>query len=148
MVTQRDTVRLLCKTMVSRLENDQVIMFPPRLRQEVQEELYSKIGPYILTDGDLRERALAKMQAKSDELEESKIAESDQFKAAKAAVKESFGDDELNGFYFQKPLKEIAGMVCAYFMNSSHIEDVFETDEEIERRVVDLVKRFNPDNIH
>lgn len=148
MATQRDTVKLLAKSIINRLENQKSIAFPPRLRQIIQDEIFDLVGPYILTEQDLRERAIAKMGAKTEELENSQFTESDQFKAAKAVVKKSFGDDELNGFYFQRPLKTIADTIVQYFMRSSHIDDVYETDEDLERQIVDVVKRFNPAELH
>lgn len=146
--TERETVRLLCKSILTRLENNKAIAFPPRLRQVVQDEVFALVGPYILTEEDLRERALAKMGSKAEALRDTNIAENDQYKAAKAIVKDSFGDDVLNGFYFQKPLKQIAQMISDYLMRSSHIDDVYETDEDLERAIIDVVKKFDPKNVH
>src|SRR6185312_16887741 len=115
-MTQREMVRLLCKSVVTRLENNKAITFPPRLRQIVQDEVFNLVGPYIMTDQDLKEKALAKMGAKAESLSETGLAESDQFKAAKAVVRSSFGEDELNGFYFLKTLKEIASTIAQYLM--------------------------------
>lgn len=148
MATARETVRILCKSIITRLENKKAIAFPPRLRQIVQDELFDLVGPYILTEQDIRERALAKMGAKADVLKETSFDESDQYKAAKSLVKASIGDDELNGFYFQKSLKVVAQTVAEYLMRSSHIDEVFDSDEEIEKQVVEIVKGFNPKDIH
>jgi hypothetical protein len=148
MTTNRETVRLLCKSIINRLENQKAIVFPPRLRQIVQDELYDLVGPYIVSEEEVRERALAKMGAKAEALQESGFTESDQYKAAKALVKAALGDDELNGFYFQRALKSVAQSVAAYFMRSSHIDDVFETDEDLERQIVEIVRGFNPANLH
>lgn len=146
--TRRETVRLLCKSIVTRLENQKSIAFPPRLRQIVQDEVFDLIGPYVLTDEDLRERTLAKIGARAEALQETHFSESDQYKAAKSIVRTTFGDDELNGFYFQKPLKQVAQMVSQYFMRSSHIDDVYETDEDLEHMVVDVVKKFDAAALH
>jgi len=148
MATQRETVRLLIKSIITRLENGKSITFPPRLRQIVTDEVFGLVGPYILTEEDLRERALAKMGAKSEALQATNLAESDQYKAAKALVRSSFGDDELNGFYFQKPLKNIAQQIREYLMRSSHIDEVYETDEDLEQQIVESVKSFDPSNLH
>jgi hypothetical protein len=146
--TKRDSVRLLCKSIVTRLENRKAIEFPARLRQIVADELFSLVGPYVLTDEDLRDRTLARIGAKAEMLENSQFTDSDQYKAAKAVVRSSFGDDELNGFYFQKPLKTVASSMAQYFMRSSHIDDVYESDEEIEKDIVEMVKKFNPADAH
>lgn len=148
MSTQRETVRLLCKSIITRLENDKAIQFPPRLRQIVQDEVFGLVGPYIMTDEDLRTKALAKIGAKSELLQDSQFSESDQFKAAKAVVRAGFGDDELNGFYFQRPLKAVANVIAQYLMRSSHIDDVYETDDVIEHQIIETVKKFNPADLH
>ena len=148
MHTSRDTVRLLCKSIITRLENDKAITFPPRLRQVVQDEVYGLIGPYILTEEDLRDKTLARIGAKADELEGSEYSDSDRYKAAKAVIKGTFGDDELNGLYFQKPMKEVAKSVAGYMMRSSHIDDVFESDDALEKQVVDTIKKFDAANVH
>ncbi len=148
MATQRETVRLLCKSIITRLENDKAISFPPRLRQIVQDEVFGLIGPSIMTDQDLREKALAKMGVKAELLQDSQFSESDQYKAAKAVIRSSFGDDELNGFYFIKPLKSVARVIVEYLMRSSHIDDVFESDEDLERQIVETTQRFKAEDQH
>lgn len=148
MATQRETVRLLCKSIINRLENKKSISFPPRLRQIVQDEIFNLVGPYVLTEEDLREKTLAKVGAKAEVLKDSAFTESDQYRTAKAMVRSTFGDDELNGFYFQKPLKTVALTIVEYFMRSSHIDDVYETDEDLEKQIVEIVQKFNPDELH
>jgi hypothetical protein len=148
MPTQRETVRLLMKTIITRLENNKSIAFPPRLRQIVQDEVFGLVGPFILTDEDIRERALAKMGARAEALQGTDFTETEQFRAAKAMVREKLGDDELNGLYFQKPLKNVATMIREYMMRSSHIDEVYETDEDLERAIVESVKRFDVANAH
>jgi hypothetical protein len=140
MQTTKETVRLLCKSIITRLENGKCVSFPPRLRQIVQDEVFGLVGPYILTEEDLRERALAKVGAKAETMADSGFAESDQYKAAKAVVRQTFGDDELNGFFAQT--------IAQYLMRSSHIDEVYETDDDLEKQIVDTVKGFNPANVH
>jgi hypothetical protein len=148
MATQKETLRLLCKSIITRLENHKSISFPARLRQIVQDEIYGLIGPFVYTDEDLRERTLAKMGAKAEMLQDSAFTESDQYRAAKAVVRNSFGHDELNGFYFQKPPKAVANAIVQYLMRSSHIDDVYETDEDLEYQIIEIVQKFNPAELH
>jgi len=148
MYTTRETVRLLCKSIITRLENKKSIEFPTRLRQIVQDEVFGLIGPFILTEQDLRERALAKIGARAELLQDAAFTENEQFKAAKAVVRATFGDDVLRGLYFQKPLKTIADTIAAYFMRSSHIDDVYETDDALERQIVEVVQKFDPSQLH
>jgi len=146
--TQKESVQLLCKSIITRLENRKSISFPPRLRQIVQDEVHNLVGPYILTDQDLRERTLAKIGAKAEVLQDSQFTDSDQYKTAKAIVRSTFGDDELNGFYFQKSLKVVAKTIAEYMMRSSHIDEVYETDDDLEQIIVEVVKQFDLENVH
>jgi len=146
--TQRDTVRLLCKSIVTRLENNKSISFSPRLRQIVADEVYGLVGPYIMTDEDIREKAILKMGANTEKLEDSQFTEGEAFKAAKSIIRNGFGDDELNGMYFLKPLKQLSAMIAGFMMRSGSIDEVYETDEDLERMIVEYVKTFNPANVH
>jgi len=148
MSTQKDTVRLLLKSVVTRLENNKSISFPPRLRQVVQDEIHNLVGPYILTDEDIRDKALTRMGLKSEAVQDAGASENDAFKAAKAVVKGQIGEHELNGFYFQRPLKDVAATIAQYFMRSSHIDDVYETDEDLEKLIIDVVKKFDASQLH
>lgn len=146
--TRTETVRLLCKSIITRLENLKAISFPVRLRQVIQEEVFGLVSPFIFTEEDLRQKALAKIGAQAEALEGAKFTETDQYLAAKAVVRRSFGDDELNGLFFQKPIKVIASSIVEYLMRSSHIEDVFESDEDLERQIIDVIKKFNEADLH
>lgn len=148
MATNRDTIKLLCKSIINRLENQKSISFVPRLRDIITEEVFNLVGPSIFSEQDLRDKTLAKMGAKAELLQDSKFTESEQYKAAKAIVRGGFGDDVLNGFYFQKPLKAVANTMVQYMMRSSHIDDVFETDEDLEKQIVEVVQKFNPEDLH
>jgi hypothetical protein len=118
------------------------------LRQIVAEDVIGLVGPYIMTDEDVRTKALEKMGASKESLSESMMTETDQFKTAKAMVRATFGDDELNGLYFQKPLKTVAEMISKYFMRSSNIDEVYEEDAVLERKIVEMVQHFKESDMH
>lgn len=147
-MTRKENVQVLCKSIVTRLENSKSIAFPPRLRAVVAEEVYSLISPYVMTDEDIRDKAITKLGASAEKIAEANFTESEAFKAARKMVRESFGDDELNGFYFLKPLKTVSGMIVSYLMRSASIDEVYETDEDLVKMIVDIVKNFNPANAH
>lgn len=142
--TTQTTIQNLCKSIVTRLENSKAIVFPPRLRQVVAEDVFRLISPGVKTEQDLHESTISSMGARSEQLADTTFTESAQYKAARAVIRKSYGDDELNGLYFQKSLKWMAQTISQYLMRSSYIEDVFETDEQLEQMIVDIVRRFNP----
>ena len=146
--TNRETVKVLCKSIITRLENQKAIEFAPRLREIVQDEVFKLVGKFIYTDEDLKVKTLEKIGAKENEMDDEEISQSTQFRTARSIVRKTFGDDELNGMYFQKSLKEIAQLINDYLMRSSHIDDVYETDDDLEKMIVEIVRKFNPANLH
>lgn len=146
--TTRDTLKLLCKSIVTKLENHKAITFAPRLRQIVADEVYHLIGPYVMTDQEIREKAMAKMGSSKDALDESSFTETEAFKAAKRMIHEQVGQHQLAGFYFQKPVREVVLMVVSYLMRSASIDEVYETDEDLEKMILEWVKQFKPENVH
>jgi len=149
-LTNKEHVRLMCTSILNKLENGKSVEFPARLRQVISDELYQLIGTSILTEEDLRERTLAMLGDRAQELASAgeEVTESAQYRTAKAVVRKNFGDDELNGFFFQKTLKALAQMVSEYLMRSSHIDDVFESDEDLEKITIDAIKKFKVENLH
>jgi hypothetical protein len=147
-MTKKDTVKALCKMIITRLENEKLVLFSPKIRQEVSEELYTSIGNEVLSDEDLRERAIKKLHGSVDALNETEISESDQFRSALRIVRSQLGENELNGLYYQRPLRDVARNVAGFFMSSDNIEDVFESDDVLTQRVVEIFQRFNPKELH
>ena len=146
--TTQETVKLLCKSIITRLENLKIIEFDAGQRQVVLDELFSMIGPHVVSEEDLRIRTIEKMGGKAEELQYAGVTESSQFRTARGMLRKEIGENELNGLYFQQTLKELATQVARHLMASKQIDEVYESDQEIERRVVDIIHKFNPANLH
>ena len=141
MQAPKDTLRALSRSIVSDLEAHKSIVFPVRLRNVIQDEVHALIAPFILTDDDLHQKTLARIEAKAEQLENNSASQSAYYQAAHSVVRAALAQDPMNGFYFQKTPKQIAHSIAQYLMRSSHIDDVFETDEDLENLIVDCVKR-------
>ncbi|MBS1960048.1 MAG: DUF507 family protein [Bdellovibrionales bacterium] len=148
MFTKREHVKVLAKNVVSRLEQDQSILLNPRTRNNVYQDLYLKISPFVLTDEEIRERVLKDIGLKAEELSESAYTESDQYRAAKNVLMGKIGENAVAGLYYQQPVRNVAQMIGHFLMNHLHVEDVFSSDEELEKVVVDFLKKFNPAQLH
>ena len=142
--TTRETVKLLCKNLLTRLRNNNAIDYNAEVRLALEDQLVERIGAAILTEEDLRSRALDMIGLSSEHVSDEEIGESEKFKTAKGIIRKDLGDDVLNGFYFQKTLKQIAEDVVLFLMENSQIDEVYEADDELERRIVDIVRRFDP----
>ena len=148
MLTSKDTVKVLSKSVLIRLENQKIIELDPSVRQTVVLEIYDVLKNLILTEQDIREQALEKIGESSNLLNDIDLNDNVKYKAARAVVKNSFGDDVLNGMYFQKNLRDISKILISYFMKSDYIDEVFETDEEIEKKIISIIKHFDPSKVH
>ena len=148
MFTKKEHVKILAKNVVSRLEQDQAIVLNPRDRQVIYEDLFTALSPQILTDDEVRVQILAQLGLKADTLVESGANESDQYKAARNVIMSKVGENAVMGLYYQKSIKSIALEIAQFLMNHKAVEDVFPSDEELEKTIVDFLKRFNPEQLH
>jgi len=146
--TKKEHVKILAKNVVSRLEQDQAIVLNPRDRQVIYEDLFTALSPQILTDDEVRVQILAQLGLKADTLVESGANESDQYKAARNVIMSKVGENAVMGLYYQKSIKSIALEIAQFLMNHKAVEDVFPSDEELEKTIVDFLKRFNPEQLH
>ena len=148
MFTKKEHVKILAKNVVSRLEQDQAIVLNPRDRQVIYDDLFTALAPQILTDDEVRVQILAQLGLKADTLVESGANESDQYKAARNVIMSKVGENAVMGLYYQKSIKSIALQIAQFLMNHKAVEDVFPSDEELEKTIVDFLKRFNPEQLH
>ena len=148
MFTKKEHVKILAKNVVTRLEQDQAIVLNPRTRQHVYQDLFLKLEPLILTDEEIREKVITQMGLKIESLTDSGANESDQYKAAKSAMLNKLGENAVMGLYYQQPIKTVAQRIGEFLMSHQQVEDVFPSDEELEKAIVDYLKKFNPDQLH
>jgi hypothetical protein len=148
MYTKREHVKALAKNVVTRLEQDEAIVLNPRTRQIVYQDLYLKLDAMILTDEQIREKIIGQLGLKSDELGETGYTENDQYKAAKTVMMNKLGENAVLGLYYQRPVKMVAQEIGLFLMNHNQVEDVFPSDDELEKSIVEFLKRFNPSQLH
>ncbi len=149
MITNKETVRNLCKTILSHLEKNQAIAYAAAQRHALNDSFYQLMAPHVLTEEDLNRKVLEKLGKYEEALVESGdgkpvLADDPQYKTAKGLIRQSFGENELNGLYYQKNLRLIAQMISRFLMESQQIEEVYESDDHLETMIVETVKRFNP----
>ena len=148
MFTKREHIKVLAKNVVSRLEQDEAIVLNPRTRQMVYTDLHLKLEAMILTDEEIREKILSQLGLKAEELGETGYTENDQYKAAKSVIMSKLGENAVSGLYYQQPVRNVAQQIGNFLMNHGQVEDVFPSDDELEKAIVDFLKRFNPAQLH
>ena len=148
MQTKKEHVKVLAKNVVTRLEQDEAIVLNPRNRQIVYQDLFLKLEPMILTDEEIRDKIISQLGLKAEELGETGYTENDQYRAAKSVMMNKLGENAVSGLYYQRPVKMVAQEIGAFLMNHSQVEDVFSSDDELEKAIVDYLKKFNPEQLH
>jgi hypothetical protein len=126
MYTKKEHVKALAKNVVSRLEQDEAIVLNPRTRQLVYQDLFLKL----------------------EDLDESGYTENEQYKAAKSVLMNKFAENAVAGLYYQRPVKSVAQEIGLFLMSHKQVEDVFPSDDELEKSIVEFLKRFNPSQLH
>src|SRR5262249_15240379 len=140
--------KLLAKSILSRLESNKFIVFNAKERGELQDDLVRRLGRFIVTEEDLNNQVRAQVAARGDALSEQNITETDAFKSQKRALKSRMGDNQLHGFYFQDTLRGVCASICKFLFESPFVEDVFGTDEAIQRSVMETIQAFKESALH
>jgi hypothetical protein len=148
MQTKKEHVKILAKNVVMRLEQDEAIAVNPRTRQMVYQDLFLKLEPLILTDEDIRAKVIAQLGLKADELGETGYTENDHYRAAKSILMAKHGENAVAGLYYQIPVKSVAQQIGQFLMKHNQVEDVFSQDEDLEKSIVQFLKRFAPEQLH
>lgn len=145
--TNEQSLRTLCNVVLSRLEKGRFIEFNPAHRDKVREELLTTLKGVMLTEQDLIEMARDAVAGRVQDISESNITETDAFKIRKKDLKADFGENEVAGFYLTSSLREVAGKVAPFLLRCKLVEDVFESDESIQRLVQESILNFDESKI-
>jgi hypothetical protein len=148
MQTKKEHIKALAKAVVTRLEQDEAIVLNPRTRQMVYQDLFLKLENLIMTDEDIRSKVITQLGLKAEELGETGYTENDHYKAAKSVLMGKHGENAVAGLYYQLPVKSVAQQIGGFLMKHPQVEDVFPSDEDLEKAIVQFLKRFAPDQLH
>jgi hypothetical protein len=58
------------------------------------------------------------------------------------------GENAVAGLYYQIPVKSVAQQIGQFLMKHNQVEDVFSQDEDLEKSIVQFLKRFAPEQLH
>lgn len=143
MATTHNSLKILSKSILSRLENRKYIIFNPSKRGDLQTELYQMLSRNIVTDEDIVNEVRTQVTTHSEQLNDHNITETAAFQSRKRQVREQLGDNELHGFYFRGTLRDACIKVGKFLFDTSLVEDVFESDEAIHKLVMETIQNFD-----
>lgn len=141
--TTQNSLKTLSKSILNRLENNKFIVFNPKERGELQDDLYRRLTKAILTEEDITNQVRTQVAGASEAISEQNITETDAFQSQKRAIKARMGDNQLHGFYFQDSLRGVCVSVRKFLFESPFVEDVFESDDAIQKLVMETIQAFD-----
>lgn len=145
--TNHNSLKLLTKSILNKLENQKFIVFNPKDRTELQDELFRRLSRSVLTEEDITNTVRQQVSAASEAISDSNITETDAFQSQKRAMKGRLSENEVRGFYLQNTLRAVCADVCKFLFDSRYVEDVFESDEVIQKLVMDTFQNFDESKI-
>ncbi|MGE3260353.1 MAG: DUF507 family protein [Bacteriovoracia bacterium] len=146
--TNFETIKLLAQSVVRRLESQKMIAISREQRAELCEDLARFLAPHVLTQEDMEKNVLGSIGEKNEMLDELRLSGGEAYRTLKQSWLSRYGENEVDGLYFQEPVKYTADRLIQYFMKSKFVEEVFAEDLVLERTIVGTIAGFRRAKLH
>jgi hypothetical protein len=146
--TNIETIKLLAQSVIRRLESQKMIAIVREQRNELCDDLASFLAPHILTQEDMEKSVMDQIGEKNEMLDELRLSGGEAYRTLKQSWLSKYGENEVDGLYFQEPVKYTAERVIKYLMKSDYIEEVFADDQLLERTIVAVIAGFRRAKLH
>ena len=146
--TNVETIKLLAQSIVRRLESQKMIAIIREQRNELTDDLAAQLAPYILTQDDMEKSVLESIGEKNEELDELRLSGGEAYRTLKQSWLSRYGENEVDGLYFQEPVKYTAERIIGYLMKSKFVDEVFAEDLILERQIVSTIGSFRRAKLH
>lgn len=145
--TNYETIKLLAQSVIKRLESQKMIAIVREQRSELTDDM-AKALSYILTQEDMEKSVLDSIGEKNEELDDLRLSGGEAYRTVKQSWLSKYGENEVDGLYFQEPVKYTAGRIITYLMKTSFVEEVFADDLSLERMIVGTIESFKRSKLH
>lgn len=141
--TTKNSLKNLGKSIINRLENKKHIEIDAKKRTDLYEMIFKLLSKHVLTEEDLTDRVRNEISSHSDAIADQNITETAAFQSRKKQLREQLGEHELHGFYFQDSMRTAVLKVCSFLLDSPLIEEVYETDDVLQKNILDTIQNFD-----
>ena len=146
--TNIETIKLLAQSVVRRLESQKMVAIIREQRNELCEDLARFLAPHILTQEDMENNVMESIGEKNEKLDELRLSGGEAYRTLKQSWLSRYGENEVDGLYFQEPVKYTADRVIAFLMKSDYVDEVFGDDQTLERTIVGTIAGFRRAKLH
>lgn len=146
--TNFETIKLLAQSIIRRLESQKMIAIIREQRAELCEDLAKFLAPHVLTQEDMEKNVMESIGEKNEMLDELRLSGGEAYRTLKQSWLSRYGENEVDGLYFQEPVKYTADRLIQYFLKSKFVDEVFAEDLVLERTMVATIAGFRRSKLH
>lgn len=146
--TNYETIKLLSQSVVRRLESQKMIAILREQRAELCDEMAKFLSPHIMTQEDMEKHVMGSIGEKNEMLDELRLSGGEAYRTLKQSWLSRYGENEVDGLYFQEPVKYTADRLIQFLMKSPYIDEVFADDLSLERAIVSTIAGFRRAKLH
>jgi len=146
--TSLETIKLLAQSVIRRLESQKMVAIIREKRVELAEDLATALSAHILTQDDMEKTVMDSIGEKNEMLDDLRLSGGEAYRTLKQNWLSKYGENEVDGLYFQEPIKYTADRVIAFLMKSKYVDEVFGEDEILERTIVATIAGFRRSKLH
>ncbi len=140
--TDFESVKLLCQSILRRLESQRMISINMERRNELLERFATEILPQVSTQEDMESEVLESIGSKNEALDELHLSGGEAYRTVRQSWLSKHGEYEVDGLYFQRPIKYVAEWVIQYLFKDEDIDEVFSEDAKLAKAIVSTIGGF------
>ena len=146
--TDLESVKLLCQSIIRRLESQRMIAVIKEQRQTLLDDLSDAVKPQILTQEDQETSVLGSIGSKSEELQDLHLSGGEAYRTVRQAWLTKHGEYEVDGLYFQRPIKYVGEWLIQYLFKHDSVDEVFAEDEKLLKTIINTIGNFRRSKLH
>lgn len=146
--TNSETVKLLAQSVIRKLESQKMIAIIREQRSELSDDLANFLSPHILTQEDMEKNVMESIGEKNEMLDELRLSGGEAYRTLKQSWLSRYGENEVDGLYFQEPVKYTADRVIKFLLKNDYVDEVFADDLSLERAIVATIAGFRRAKLH
>ncbi len=146
--TSFETIRLLSQSVIRKLESQRMIAIDKEKRNDLTDHLAKKMSTVVLTQEDMENNVLGSIGERNEELDDLHLSGGEAYRTLRQSWLSKYGENEVDGLYFQEPIKYTAGRVIDFLMKDQHVEEVFADDLVLEKTIIHTIGNFRRAKLH
>lgn len=146
--TNFETIKLLCQAVLRKLESQKMIAVTTESRNQLIDDMAMQMTSVVFTQEDLEKSVMNSIGAKTEELDDLRLSGGEAYRTLRQSWLSRYGENEVDGLYFQEPVKYVAIKIIKYLLKAEFIEEVFADDAQLERAIVSTIAGFRRSRLH